>query len=444
MFKVLSSSYAGDKMLKDAMLALSSCTLSPLHPERKISTNSNMGLFSPSLVQQTRSQLYYSSAIHKLATLREDDCRENLTAVLTVLTIFAYIESSMGNFKGFYCHDEGMTNLLLHFNTNPHDPTIDCLITAWMQVRIVVWWARAYFCSMEILRSLPSVSPPIILEQAFPSPQRKKVTVLSIMCESHRLNFQTLMAHWQLWSPESEATQQSSGNDEDYESACLLLQEQAQALDKWIGKLPPSELPIENHDTLERVYTSDSEDDPLYLKSHESALNFAYYVIGRIMQCTGLLRSLQMKRDSYTKYEFHEDEEWCRLLLRIVRGTNMQTSFRMNNYTIGFSGLLLTALLRCKSQTLGLAIENWLQNLGDLKPTEEGGFPLYQTLGVVKSINRQKAMGRDVLGLTQPVDDSGGTPKFSAYNSQPISILMFHGISRISGDLFTECVSIGA
>ena len=120
----------------------------------------------------------------------------------------------------------------------------------------------------------------------------------------------------------------------------------------------------------------------------------------------------------------------------------MQTSLRMNNYTIGFSGLLLTVLLRCHSQSLGAEVQSWLQSLANLKPTEEGAFPLYQTLGIVKSINQQKVIRRDVLGLTQPVDDSGGMPKFSAYNSQPISTLLFHGIDQLSGDLFTECVSI--
>lgn len=442
MFTLLSGCCGRDQMLRDATLALSSCTFSRLHPEKKSSTASHMGSFSPDLVHQTRSQLYYSSAIQQFTLLSEDDCRKNLPGVLTVLTIFAYIESSMGNFHGFYCHDQGMLTLLLQLHTNSEDSTLQALIAAWMQVRFVVWWARAHFCSMEVLRRLPSVLSPMILTSGLSSIQERRAMVLSIMCESHRLNFRTLMAHWDVGDPEHLVNQEMLSEDEDHETAYFLLNDQAQALDRWTEQLPSSDLPIQSHDTSEENDETDSGDSPLRFQSHEAAMNFAYYVIARIMQCTGLLRVLQTRESSYIKYEFHEEEAWTRLLLRIARGTNMQTSLRMNNYTIGFSGLLLTALLRCQSQSLGAEVQSWLQSLADLKPTEEGAFPLYQTLGIVKSINQQKVIRRDVLGLTQPVDDSGGMPKFSAYNSQPISTLLFHGIDQLSGDLFTECVSI--
>ena len=102
----------------------------------------------------------------------------------------------------------------------------------------------------------------------------------------------------------------------------------------------------------------------------------------------------------------------------------MHISVIRNNYTIGFSGLLLAASLRCQDVSPSLEIEQWLQTLEDMQPTEEGAFPVYQALAVVKAINRQRRIGRDVFGVSQPIDDSGGMPKFSSYNSQMIITLL--------------------
>ncbi|KAJ5085479.1 hypothetical protein N7532_010250 [Penicillium argentinense] len=441
MFQALSRHCSEDSMLRDATLALSSCNFSRLHPDIKDTTNRYMGYFSPALVHQTRSQLYYSQAIRKFTALSEYECQNTPIVILTVLTIFAYIESSMGNFHGFNCHDQGMSSLLLNLNVSLKDPTLEALLAAWLQIRIVVWWGRAYFCSLQVLQHLPSALLPELLQDGSASPHRRRVTVLGIMCESHRLNFQRVLKHWEPTNTEVSEHQEHLGEVEDYTQTISKLAMQSSELDIWVSELPPSDLPIENHGHLEGSEMN-LQENSIHFQSHEAALNYAYYVVGRIMQCTGLLEALRMNESPPSAHEFTEEEEWTLLLLRIVKGTDMQKSLTMNNYTIGFSGLLLTALLRCRSHSLGLEIQNWLQGLANLQSTEEGAFPLYQTLGVAKAINRQKEIYRDVLGATQPVDDDGGTPKFNAYNSQPISTLLFHGICKYSGALFSECVSI--
>src|SRR5699024_10640303 len=168
-------------------------------------------------------------------------------------------------------------------------------------------------------------------------------------------------------------------------------------------------------------------------QSHDAALNFAYYVVGRIMQCTSSLRQRQNQDPHQYEHTCNKEEEpWVQLLLRIARGTNIQTSISRNSYTIGFSGLLLAAILQCQSLSLSIEIQEWLETLQSMQPTEEGAFPVYQTLGVVKAIISQRMMGREIYGVTLPVDDGGGTPKFTAYNSQPINNLLFHGRCRIS------------
>lgn len=434
-FRVLFGEFLDHSILTDATLALSSCSFSRLHPEEKASVSSSTGSFSPDLTHQSRSQIYYSSAIKRFSGLSESECRHNTTMLLMVLIVFAHIECSMGNFQGFYCHEKGIMSLLSHLpiSLTTH---LESLIASWMQVRIVIWWARAYFCSLEVQRQLLPVLPPGITVDGFSELQGRRVTVLSIMCESHRVNFGTLLRHWDTGDinlQERHPLQTSEG----FQHVLEFLFEQKGRLDRWLESLPSSELPIEVPNGSKDICSSD-EQTPIFFRSHEAALNFAYYTVARILQCSRLLEHLQNINSSYVPTLCHEEESWARVLLRIARGTKMETSLRMNRFTIGFSGLLLSALLRCQSQSLSHDIQAWLQDLEVLRPTEEGAFPLYQTLRVVNTINRQKMAARDVFAVTLSVDDEGGTPKINSYNSQSISGLLFHGISRTSGELFTD------
>ncbi|PWY77319.1 hypothetical protein BO94DRAFT_559182 [Aspergillus sclerotioniger CBS 115572] len=428
-------------ILSDAILALSSCNLSRQHAERRTLSTSSMGSYSPSLVHQTRSQLYYSSAIKRFTALNQFDYQSNATMVLAVLILFAYVESSMGNFHGFNCHVDGLTRLLTELPESSGDAMMNALLTSWMQVRYVVWWARAYFSSIDVHQQLPSISLPRSLTGGCNSIQERRVTGLSIMCESHRINSQTILRHWSHGLGSKDPHQDGHQvNDEEYTTYCLLLSEQSKRLDDWLASLPPSEQPI----YTDVVHNSESDDSnpPIHFQTHDAALNFAYYVVARIMQGTGILRNLHTKDPKTLDHECREEEPWVRILLQIAKGADMHTSLSRNNYTIGFSGLLLAGLLRCQSLPLGLEIQSWLQKLQDLQPTEEGAFPVYQSLGVAKAINQQKMIGRDIFAVTQPLDDGGGTPKVTAYNSQSIDNLVFYGKCRLSGCLFVDCVSI--
>lgn len=437
-FHLASHLARNNRMLNDAILALSACNLSRIKAEQRNTPRMNQSSLSPSLIHQTRSYWYYSSAIRAFASLQEVDYRYNATVVLTVLAVFAHLESSMGNFKGFYCYFKGLSAFLMDLEEIAGDPVVKSLLTSWMQIRFVVWWARAYFCSLDVLRRLPPVPLPKLLEGSFVnSLYERRVVVLSIMCESHRLNYNAALKHWSSrkesndWEKRGQYTIHDGNDRFNY---YILLAEEARKLDEWLLHLSPSEQPLSIDHNI--------DDTPIYFQSHDAALNYAYYALARIMQCTDSIRHLSNKMDPYSPERSFEEGPWIRLLLRITKGMNLRISASRNSYTIGFSGLLLAALLRCQDLVLSLEIQNWLQNLESVQPTEEGAFPVYQALGVAKAINRQKMMGRDMFGVTQPVDDHGGTPKVTAYNSQSISTVLLHGRCRVSGELFTECVSI--
>ncbi|KAL4861329.1 hypothetical protein BDV12DRAFT_69510 [Aspergillus spectabilis] len=442
MFRSISISAWDYPMLNDAILALSSCNLSRIRPDGRGLSSFHAAAYRPSLIHQTRSQLYYSSAIRRFVSLNRLDSQSCPEIVFTVLVLFAYIESSMGNFHGFQCHVQGLTNFLLELREAMGDVVTKALLTAWMQVRFVVWWARAYFSTIGIHRGLPSVPLPGLLAGHSESIEGRRIAVLSIMCESHRLNSREVLSHWSPLAEDKELNGQSHSTRDTAEMVVLQLAEEAKKLDEWLLHLPLSEQPVQ-----EQLSQRDSDSilghsAPVRFHSHDAALNFAYYVVARMMQCTSLLRQLQIPYLNHFGPLCAEEEVWVEVLVKIAKGVNLKDSISKNTYTIGFSSLMLAAILRCNNVPLGIEIENWLETLRSLHPTEEGAFPIYQTLGVVKAVNQQRIMGREIFGVTLPIDDAGGKPKFTAYNSQSISPLVLHGRCLVAGELFTECALI--
>ncbi|KAJ5584194.1 uncharacterized protein N7459_003994 [Penicillium hispanicum] len=429
------SELLGLPAVRDAILALSSCNFSRIDAEKKHSKSfATVGIFSPNLTHLTRSQLYYSSAIRRFISFTPDDYQHDVTQVLILLVIFGYVEASMGNFDGYYHHVQGLSAFLVELRNTTGLSMFRGLLTAWLQSQFLVWWARTYFSSLEVQRHRPPISFPEALEGNCSSLYDRRVSALSILCESHRLNMKETLKYWEdRIVLEGSVTSLLHPDGHDLEDCLSRLEDESKRLDKWLLLLPPSEQPLMD---------DASESSPIFFQTHDAALNFAYYVVARIMQCTSFFHRLPSRDPQQLGSECCEAEPWVRLLLRIVQGTDMQMSIIRNNYTIGFSGMLLAASLRCQDAILGMQIRMWLQSLAEKQPTEEGAFPVYQTLAVVKAINWQRTMGCDVFGVSQSTDDGGGIPKFTHYNSQVITALWFHGKRRATGDFFTHCVEL--
>lgn len=440
LFKSTSKVFGKFPALNDTILALSSCNLSRNDAERRSwDAIDYMGYYSPNATHQLRSQQYYSSAISRFTKLNQSECRHNLKMVLMMLVLFAHIESTRGNLEGFYCHINGLTAFIgYEIQKLGGDHFIRDLTTAWMQPQFQVWWARSYFSTLDFQQRQYSIVLPRLIQGNLLSIHERRVAVLNIMCESHRLNVTTILNNWRYRTTHDRSGYETrySAHGHDVDHCCMLLAEQSAKLDNWLLHLPFAEQPLED-DTFDHRIES-----PLIFQCHDAALNYAYYALSRIMQCTGVFRLLGTRGCRCSGHECDGAEPWVRFLLRIAEGVDMKKCVRQNNYTIGFSGLLLAALLRCQDLLSGQRIEQWLQTLVDMQPTEEGSFPVYQALAVTKAINEQRMMGRDVFAVSQPVDDGGGAPKLRSYNSQIIDTLLIHGICRATGDLFTDCILI--
>lgn len=177
-------------------------------------------------------------------------------------------------------------------------------------------------------------------------------------------------------------------------------------------------------------------------KSHYFAMNYAYYVCSRIMQCTALLRELQSTRNQSFDPGRKEVNYWMTILARITSGLDKQDCFRNNVYSIGISSLLTACLLRCHNITIGRWIENLLYEWTTSHILEEGSFPVAQALQAVRLINEEKAADSDIYAIALPEDDGGGTGKFMSYHSQHFDEIVITGRRGMSGRLYSELVPI--
>lgn len=435
-FRLLANHGPDFLALQDAVLALSSCNLSRRDSEsRRGGTVVYMGSQRPNPIHQVRSQQYYSLAVGKITKLSHDEYRRHLPAVVMSVIIFAHIESTRGNLQGFYCHMNGLTALSSSGDVSTkHDHVVKDFITAWMRPNFQVWWARAYFSTLEVQRRQPRVPIPPMLSKILETRHEPRTAILSIMCESHRLNVTILLNCWKYHDDHKEMHHQAGTLESCHNTneVFALLAEQSLQSDEWLRNLPIADQPVRDGN-INSLIT---------FQSHDAALNYAYYILARIMQCTEIFEIFDPRDHCGQGRECHEAESWIRLLLEVVEGIDMRKCFYQNNYTIGFSGLLLAALLRCQDDRSCRRIERWLHALEAMQPTEEGSFPVYQALSVTRAINQQRSMGRDVFAVSQPFDDGGGFPKLHSYNSQVIDTLLIHGRCRINGIFFTENVLI--
>ncbi|KPM42912.1 hypothetical protein AK830_g3603 [Neonectria ditissima] len=433
-------------LLKDIMATLSACRLSRTLPQRKlfkISDAPGLG-FRPDSGHEYLSGELYGSALRKMAWWSHQEFDSHPTLGLAVLVLFCYLESSMGNFQEFRLHSEGVENLVKNYTdcVNPHGVG---LLAAWVEVKMQNWWRRAYFGVPDLHRdySVPLICPE--LEATLTTANDRRASILWILCESHRLNTAAIVACWDVRMGHSQTTAVggvdstvpfeniTEGTDPRKRIARIeymaLMNAQIEKLDHWYASHPPSEISeCMEHDRDQEAFGSDRpEIEAIHFKSHYVAMNFAYYVTARVMQCTAPLQSFEDASVVDIDQMYAETESWVRLLLRIAAGINWKDCIRLNVYTIGLAGLLLACALRSRSLAAGIWTQGWLEERLRGDGFEEGNFPVFQILDALRLINRERGNGRDVVSLFQTVNDGGGSGKFGSYHSQMINSLLVFG-----------------
>ncbi|KAF2637814.1 hypothetical protein P280DRAFT_471981, partial [Massarina eburnea CBS 473.64] len=420
-FHPLESNNSSPRLIKDIIIALSACRLSRALPQKKICNALGIpGLvLRPDTGHEALSHQHYGKVMRKIANWSSEDFNVNPTFSVAILVLFCYLESSMGNFREFRVHSDGIKRMIQSFPQSAIVKGADPL-AAWVEVEIQNWWRRVYFSTPEFHRTHDSLQLHTHLETVLNTADHRRATILLLLCESHRLSTMAVVSCWE--DPEHTSLTEYA----------KLLEAQSTKLEDWLFRLPSFELPTSGDVEQEHTAYTDTglRIQPLCFRSHISAMNFAYYITARAMQCYGPLELLQ-GADLNSAYE--EVESWILVILQIAAGIDWAECVRLNIYTLGFANLLLACVLRSHSLAIGLWIQNWLEERLKGDEPEEGNFPVSQIMGALRLVNAERRDGRDVFALFQTVDDEGGCGKLGSYCSQRLVMLQVYGRCRVTG-----------
>ncbi|RAQ64724.1 hypothetical protein COH20_008422 [Aspergillus flavus] len=430
----------GYRPLKNSLLALSACSLSRSLPEMQ-AIKSNGTLFKPNKNHLLYSQEHYGAAVREIARMLHGSTTcPSPTQILATLILLCYMESVLGNFKALHYHHDGIGRFIqLHLSRLSSDGLGSNLIAAWLQSKYQGWWLRMYFSTLHFQRYQTSLSAPLGIVSALYSSKARRAIITSIMSESHRVNTAAVLSLWR--NTHGPAINSMSSSIDD----CIsLLRTEEKKLDEWHSQLTPLELPTESFTSLGETQPSNGHIRPLRFHRHPFAMNYAYYVVARIMQCACFLDALQQCASGDQAVPVNDESItcWMRILLRIVAGLSKAECATRNVYTIGISNLLVACILRCSDLDIGLWIQNWLRDLLSVPILEEGSFPISQALEIVRHVNKERRSGKDiyVIGVTE--EDGGGNGKYFSYQSQTIYELVLLGRIQETGCLYSELVSV--
>ncbi|KAF2674458.1 hypothetical protein BT63DRAFT_10671 [Microthyrium microscopicum] len=433
------------RLIRDTMATLSACRLSRTLPQRKITKISapSSVCYRPEAGHESLSGELYGSAMRQISAWGHQELHSQPTVALTALVLFCYLESSMGNFKEFQVHSQAIEKLLISYSDQLMSDGAG-LLAAWVEVKMQNWWRRAHFGVPDFYRrwSTPLLDP--MFNNMSETSAYRRASVLWTLCESHRLSTAAIITSYEASLLKNTTSKETYLATSDQELMALM-SDQSEKLDEWHASLQDHELP-EIMEDLNLWYVNSVQkpkNAPIIFQSHGLAINFAYYVTARAMQCTGPLESLRSKSLDDTDDLYEEMEDWIQILLRIAAGINWNDCIRLNVYTIGFAGLLLACALRSRKLATGLWIQEWLEERLKEDALEEGNFPVFQILDAVQVINHERVNGRDVISLFQTVDDEGGSGKFGSYSSQHIQSFLVYARCNETGNLYSYQVTPG-
>lgn len=377
-------------------------------PQPKLTSNASTTVaFRPDVDHEIMSHRFYGASIRHVATW--DVRRIHDPLGLATLVAFCYLEATTGNFQNFRLHSDAVKVILrgAHHELLPQGNT---LLAAWVDIEAQTWWRRVYFGTPDFFFN-SSLDSWIDLEPQITSKlhavDTKRASVLLILCESYRVYCQAVLTSFQ----------QASSLDGHIQK----LSEQSQLLHHWHARLSTDDLPV--------VQSRDS----MSFRSHEAAMNFAYYITAKVVQSVRPLELLQ--NHSSDKSAYSEAEEWITLLLKIADTISWKDCIRLNIYRLGFADLLLTCALHSHTPAIGLKLQMWLEEVVELTDIEEGNFPVCQILSALRLVNEERKNGWDVFALFQAMDDGGGSGKFGSYLSQDLRSLVVYARSRETGQL---------
>lgn len=178
-------------------------------------------------------QIYYNSAIRKLARLSTREYHYNLLSILAAMLLFCYIESSW-NFYGYSCHMKGMSSIFANdVEKIRTSPSGNELLVKWEQLKYYKRWIRIHFSTLHFQRSQSALQLSLQSHILKDSKCAGRTILLSILCESYRLCSKAFLWWWNrptLLSNTIDDRVDSSHHEEDY---IFLFHKEPRRLDMW-------------------------------------------------------------------------------------------------------------------------------------------------------------------------------------------------------------------
>jgi hypothetical protein len=443
--------------LKPAILSLAAGNLARMRPELKPRRDRAMSvLYGPCREHQLQSQNYYNRSINRLIQLSDIECKENALMFVATLLVLGNVESAVGNFRGFVFHLSGIEKLVtLEFERIKSHRLGHSILAAWISSRAYNWWLRLPITTAPFQRGLDATGFSGPIQDILITRERRCELAMRILCESHRLNYLSLLERI-VGRDDSE-----SAGTKCYRTVCdylgdsvihrpwrstkeipddyrHLLELQSRQLDDWHARLELEDLPIESFFSV-RQPTQVSEQrvvlEPLRFQSHTTAMNYAYYSCARVLQSEDILDELTTCTLNNT--DIHP---WILLCLRIAAGLDLVTSIRRNMYTIGIISILLVCVMRSANRAVTAWVTEFVAKIRQMFIFGEGNTPVVQTLEILQMIETERNRGRDVYAVF--LVDSGEDGKSNSYNSQDITSAVVYGRIRVTGELFHDQVDV--
>ncbi len=430
--------------MKNAALAIAACNLGRSLPEAQVERLSEDRLltsYRPSREHQHHSQGYYILAIRDLANLPASYYVSHAISTLAIMLLFSYIEIGTGSFRGFSMHIHGAEQLIsTQLPSLSLDATGRKLLGVWTRLRSYQWCQQRPLSWADFQRSLGLLSSGDAILWVY---DMRRETIIQIFGESYHLNCISLLVR----VPQSivHADGEDSGSLFLGKEGCAdQLRHRRDLLTKWHSMLKLYDLPIESFSTR-RFETCAGEEselsvEPLRFQCHEAAMNYAYYVSSQILQDVHFLDSVPVDGMNGVSGWMRTISPWTLLLLRIAAGLDHRACAQENTYTVGITTLLVTCALRCRSLLIGKWIEGWLGKFRMLSVFEEGCVPTLQALDILRTVNSERAEGRDIFFLFD--GDGGDNLRLASYSCQNITSLHVYGRDRLTSQYFQARIPI--
>jgi hypothetical protein len=463
LMKMLPAPYAhveslveGCPALRPAIVALSAYDVAQTQTEVR-SRTTELGkqcFYAPNMEHQQSGRVYYNIAKRELAEM--DYGRADKVSVLATLLLFVLIESHFGLFRAAAFHHHGIEHLLSSNHGICKRSTIGrSLISVWIALRAQNWSHRIPFTLYDFQKSLLEIG--IDVGWMLDSPDTRGEAVMVNMLQSWRLSLMMLFERYTgrgdmesissrccfdvyRRMQRSTMTQSWTSNvpipDENYDS---LLGEQRRKLDEWHAALPLSHLPIESFGSRSDAQPL-SQFNPsgscLKFQSYEAAMNYAYYVVARIVQSHEIMGEF-LSMAPLVGRGHSETNSLLLILLRIIAGLELRVCARRNFYSVGLLEIVKMCHLRLPqcSAILQSLTDDLLEAFTDECITYDGWVLISNFRLDIQEIQEQRVQARDLFYIMPRFSpDANVQPNY--INTSATAPTMAYGRDRATGKLF--------